>query len=97
MQITVYAELSQSYASQHPNYVANIAYLLKPGASQNELKPDKTSRSQPKQPQKNNKTTRNDTKFQNWGNLEFSTSFPFSNFEPKYPNLRILGQKVLTF
>ena len=52
MQITVYAELSQSYASQHPNYVANIAYLLKPGASQNELKPDKTSRSQPKQPKK---------------------------------------------
>ena len=65
-------------------------YLLKPGTSQNEPKPAKTT------PQ-NCETTRNDPKFENWGNLKFSTSFRFSNLEPKYPNLGILGQKVLTF
>ena len=56
----------------------------------NDLKPAKTT-------QKNSETTWNDPKFENWENLQFSTSFWFPNFEPKYPNLGILGQKVLTF
>ena len=63
-------------------------YLLKP--SQKDPKPAKTT-------QKNSETTRNDPKFQNWGNPDFSTSFRFSNFEPKCSNLGILGQEVSTF
>ena len=53
-----------------------LTYLLKPVTSQNEPKPAKTS-------QINCKTTWNDPKFQNLGNLKFSTSFRFSNFELK--------------
>ena len=49
------------------------SYLLKPETSQNNPKPAKTT-------QKNCETTWNDPKFQNWGNMEFSTSFRFSNF-----------------
>ena len=52
-----------------------IAYLLKPRTSQIDLIPAKMI-------QTNWETTRNDPKFQNWGNLEFSTSFCFSNFGP---------------
>ena len=47
--------------------------------------------------QKNCETTRNDPKLQKWGNLEFFVSFHFSNFEPKSPNLGILGKEVSTF
>ena len=36
-------------------------------------------------------------KFQNWGNLEFSISFGFSNFELKCLYLGILGKEVSTF
>ena len=68
---------------QNNNWEHKSPYLLKPGTSQNVTKPAET--------------TRNDTKVQNWGNLEFSTSFYFSNFEPICPNLSILDQKVSTF
>ena len=51
--------------------------------TRNEPTPAKTSRNQPKRPPKSCKVTQIDTKFQNWGNLEFSTSLGFSNFEPK--------------
>ena len=36
-------------------------------------------------------------KFKNWRNLEFSTSFRFLNFEPRYPKLGIFGKEVSTF
>ena len=66
--------------------------------SQNELEPAERTQNQPKRtPKTNRETIRNDPKFENWENLVFSTSFCFSNFEPKYPNFGILGQKVLTF
>ena len=42
-------------------------------------------------------TTRNDSKVQNWGNLGFPTRFCFSNFQPKCPNLGILGQEISAF
>ena len=58
--------------------------------SWNEPKRAKTSWNNPKK-------LRNDPKYQNWGNLEFPTSFRYLNFEPKYRNLGILDQKVLTF
>ena len=62
---------------------------MRPKTSQNKPKPAETTQK--------SKTTRNDPKFQNWGNLEFSTTFRFSNFEPKCQNFGVLGQKVLTF
>ena len=51
----------------------------------------------PKTTPQNCETIQNDPKIQSWGNLEFSTSFCFSNFEPKCPNLGILSQKELIF
>ena len=42
-------------------------------------------------------TRQNDPKFWNLGNLQFFTSFRFSNFLPKCLNLGLLAQKVLTF
>ena len=56
------------------------SYLLKPRTSRNDPKPAKTSRNQPKPAkttQKTCETTRNDSKFQNWGKLKFSNSFRF--------------------
>ena len=47
----------------------NPAYLLKPRTSQNEPKPAKTSRNEPKRPE-----------ILTLENLEFSASFRFSNF-----------------
>ena len=47
----------------------NPAYLLKPRTSQNEPKPAKTSRNDPKRPE-----------ILTLENLEFSASFRFSNF-----------------
>ena len=68
-----------------------------PETSQNELKWSETTRNQPKRHQKICETTRTTHKIKLGGNLKFSTSFGFSNFKPKYPNLSILGQKVLNF
>ena len=67
-----------------------LAYLLKPRTSQNKPKPVGTT-------QKSCETTRNHPKSQNWGNSNFSTSFHFSNFEPKCRNLGILGKEVPIF
>ena len=76
-------------------------YLLKLGTSQNDPKPAKTSRNQPKRPENKQsnpnkivKQPETTGKFKNLGNLQFSTSFRFSNFEPKCPNLGILGQEI---
>ena len=120
------------------SYQRKYSYLLKPGTSQSEPKPAKTSWNQPKQPEASRndpQKLRNDQKFWNWGNLEFPTSFRYlnfepkaqiwafwdflilttfcmysilnvlianlsfvlENFEPKSPNLGVLGLKVLTF
>ena len=46
----------------------------RPETSQIEPKPAKTTQNQLKRPRKNFETTRNDQKFQNWENLQFSTS-----------------------
>ena len=43
------------------------------------------------------KKNANEPKFQNWENLEFFTSFRFSNCEAKCLNVGILGQEVPTF
>ena len=69
-------------------------YLLKPGISQKDPKTAETTQNQSKRPKKL-QNDRSDPKFQNWGNLKFSTSFRSANFEPKCPNLGILGRKVL--
>ena len=67
--------------------------------TQNKLELPKTSQNERK-PVKRTKTNQKDPK--NWemihscGNLEFSTSFCFWNFDPKCPNLGILGQEVST-
>ena len=74
--------------------VATVSYLLKFGTSQNEPNPSKTSQNQPKQLKKNCETTWNNPMLQKWGNLEFSTSFHFSNFESKCPNLGIFGEAI---
>ena len=66
------------------------AILIKLGASQNNLKPAQITK-------KNCETTWNDPEFQIWRNMEFSNTFHFSSFNPKCPNLGVLGQKVLTF
>ena len=66
----------------------------------NEPKQPQTGQKEPERDEKTQikcKTTRNNPKFQNWINLDLSTSFYFSNFRPKSPNLGILGRKVLTF
>ena len=63
----------------------------------NEQKWSETSQNAPLPPKKNCKTTQNNFKIQNWVNLEIFTSFHFSNFQPKCPNLgSILGQKSST-
>ena len=54
---------------------AKASYLLKPGKSQNYLKPAKTIQLQPKRSELAETTQENNQKFQIWGNLEFSTSF----------------------
>ena len=55
------------------------------------LKRAKTSQNNLK---KNCETTWNNPMLQKWGNLEFSTSFHFSNFESKCPNLGIFGEVI---
>ena len=65
----------------------NNRNILKPGTSQKEPKPTETT-------QNNCEMTRYDPKVHNWGNLEFFTSVRCLNFEPKCPNLRILGKEV---
>ena len=72
-----------------------MACLLKPRTSRRQSKQAEISRNDRKK--KRSETTQNDANFKNWGNLEFSTSFGFSNFEPKCPNLGILGKEVSTF
>ena len=66
--------------------------LTKTWMSQNEPKPAKTTRNQPKRQKKNWKTTRNhpNSKIEEIWNI-------LIGFEPKSPNLGILGQEVLTF
>ena len=59
----------------------------------NDPKRTETNRNQPKRPKTN---LQNDPNFQNWENLEFCTSFRFSNFQLKCLNLSILGE-VSTF
>ena len=66
----------------------------------NEPKQPETGQKEPERDEKTQikcKTTPNNPKFQIWINLDLSTSFCFSNFRPKSPNLGILGRKVLTF
>ena len=68
--------------------------------TRNQLKRAETSRNDPtpaKKIKKSCKTTGYDAKFHNWGNLELSTIFRFSDFQPKCSNLGILGQEILTF
>ena len=75
-------------------------YLLNLWRSQNNPRPSKTKRNQPKRPitgQNSPHKLRNNAKSQIWENLKFFTSSCLSNFEPKWPNRGILGQKVLTF
>ena len=73
-------------------------HLLKPGTSQNDPKPAKTSRNSgndsklAKTNPKNCETTQNGPKFQIWGNLKFPTSFRYLNFEQNCSNLGILDQ-----
>ena len=43
------------------------------------------------------KKMQSDPLFQNWGNVEFSASFRFSNFKPKCSNLGIMDRKASTF
>ena len=83
-----------------------ILYLSKSGIAiiltktQDEPKPIEISRNEPKTAKKTLRkyeTATNDLKFQNWGNLGLSTIFHYLNFEPKCPNLDILGKKVSTF
>ena len=73
-----------------------MACLLKSRTSRSQSKQAEISRNDRKK-KKKCETTQNDANFKNWGNLEFSTSFGFSNFEPKCPNLGILGKEVSTF
>ena len=56
--------------------------------SQNEPKPAETTQK---------KIAKRHEMTQIWGYLEFFTNFRFSHFEPKLPNLGILGQEVSTF
>ena len=79
------------------NVLTNTQNDLKlPKTSQNESKPVKETKIYRKDPE-NCETIQNNTQFQICGNLEFSTSFCFSNFDPKCPNLGILGQEVSNF
>ena len=77
--------------------------LLKPGTSQNEPKPAKTSRNSgndsksTKTNPKNCETTQNDPKFQISGNLKFPTCFRYLNFEHNCSNLGILDQNLFNF
>ena len=73
-----------------------MACLLKPRTSRSQSKQAEISRNDRKK-KKKSETSQNDANFKNWGNLEFSTSFGFSNFESKYPNVGILGKEVSTF
>ena len=59
---------------------------------QNKPKQVETSQNEPKSAE----TTLNDPKYENWGNLQFSASFHFSNFQCKWPNLGIFGQEIST-
>ena len=71
--------------------------------TRNEPKRSKTSQNEPKRPKTSqNKPrkcgmTQKDPEFQNWGNLECSTSFRFSNFWPKCPNLGLFGSRSINF
>ena len=59
--------------------------------TQNHLKRVETSQNQVKMTQKDSKMTQSYSKFQNGENLELSSSFHFSIFEPTCPNMGILG------
>ena len=75
---------------------ANKHFQLKKRDPQNLSDVQHARRDQPKRAettQRNYETTQNDSKFQNWENLEFSSSIRFSNFKPKCPNLAVLFQK----
>ena len=71
----------------------------RPETSQNEPKQAETTQNQPTHPTslKKCKMIPNNPNFNIGKNLNFCSSFHFSNFEPKCPKFGILGQKIIYF
>ena len=70
-------------------YLVRSTYLVKLRTGQNESKLPKSNRNDPQKLRSDVKRA----KISELKNLEFFTSFRFSNFEPKCPNLGILDQE----
>ena len=77
--------------------MGDISYFHALTKTENEPKRPKTNQNKPKPVKttsKKCKTTQDHPKFQNLGNLEYSTSFYFSNFGPKCSKFGILDENL---